>query len=169
MESWHAPIELSSDEERILNICKKQKLWSFFRRNRHLILDAEFCNELQKMYADTACGRPPFAPEQLILAMLLQVAFHVPDHEVPALTAIDQRWQMVLDCSGATEIAFSQGSVFNFRERVRRHGLMQKLLEKTVRIARETKGFGFKKLRAMFDSSPLLGAGRLSAAFSIAK
>lgn len=167
MESWRAPIELSADEERILKICKKQKLWSFFRRHRHLILDTEFCSELEKMYADTACGRPPFAPEQLILAMLLQVAFHVPDHEVPALTAIDRRWQMVLDCSGATEVAFSQGSVFNFRERVRRHGLMKKLLAKTVRIARETKGFSSKKLRAMFDSSPLLGAGRVEDTFNL--
>jgi hypothetical protein len=167
MEIWNAPIELSLDEKRILELSKKRKLWLFFRNYRHLILDEEFCSLLMGMYSDSPSGRPPEAPEQLILAMLLQAAFDVPDHEVPTLTVVDQRWQMVLDCWGATTVAFSQGTVFNFRERVRRHGIMDRLLEKTVLIARETKGFSHKKLRTLFDSSPLLGAGRVEDTFNL--
>jgi hypothetical protein len=105
----------------------------------------------------------------MALALVLQVAFHVADHEVPTLTAVDRRWRMVLDCldDGLDEAAFSQGSVFYFRERAREHGLMQMLLAKTVELARETKGFSHKRLRVMIDSSPLVGAGRVEDTFNL--
>ena len=101
--------------------------------------------------------------------MLLQVAFGAPDHEVPTLTAVDQRWRMVLGCLDDTsgEPLFSQGTVFHFRERAREHGFIKQLLEKTVALARETKGFSHKRLRAMIDSSPLLGAGRVEDTFNL--
>jgi hypothetical protein len=51
--------------------------------------------------------------------------------------------------------------VFNFRQRAIEHGFAKTLLDKTVQVARETRGFGHKRLRAAFDSSPLLGAGRV--------
>lgn len=165
---WNPSVETSPVEDKILKLCRKQKLWSFLRLQRHRILDSEMRAGLRAMYADSGRG-DPVSPEQLALALVLQVAFHVADHEVPTLTAVDRRWRMVLDCldSDLDEAAFSQGTVFHFRERAREHGLMQLLLERTVALARETKGFSHKRLRAMVDSSPLLGAGRVEDTFNL--
>lgn len=44
---------------------------------------------------------------------------------------------------------------------------MKKLLDRTVQLARETKGFSDKRLRAMIDSSPLTGAGRVEDTFNL--
>jgi len=76
---------------------------------------------------------------------------------------------MILDCldDELDVAAFSQGTVFHFRERAREHGLMQKLLDKTVSLARETRGFSHKRLRMLIDSSPLLGAGRVEDTFNL--
>ena len=158
---WEPAVELTEEEENLLKLCKKQKLWEFLREYRGQLLDEEMRKELAAVYRPSGRGPAPVAPEQLALAMLLQVAFGVADHEVPTLTVADRRWQMILDCAGATEPAFSQGTVFNFRERMRKNGLMPRLLEKTVELARETKGFSHKRLRALIDSSPIVGAGRV--------
>lgn len=165
---WSPEIECSALEERTLKLCKKQKLWSFLREYRHVLLDDEVRADLQSMYASGSkrAGKP-IAPERLALAMLLQVAFDVPDHEVPTLTAVDRRWQMVLDCLGAEEPIMSQGTVFSFRERARENGFMERLLDKTVTLARETNGFSAKRLRALIDSSPLIGSGRVEDTFNL--
>jgi len=88
---------------------------------------------------------------------------------VPVATATDRRWRMVLDLwdEELDEAAFSQGTVFHFRERARAHGLIEFLLEKTVRLARDTKGYSHKRLRMMIDSSPLVGAGRVEDTFNL--
>jgi hypothetical protein len=167
-DEWNAPVEVSAAEAAVLKLCKKQKLWGFFRTYRHMILDQEVRAALANMYPpDPRGGRRPDPPERRALAMLLQVGFDVPDHEVPTLTAVDRRWQMVLDCMGANEPVLSQGTVFDFRERARAAGLMTLLLNKTVELARASKGFDHKRLRAIFDSSPLVGAGRVEDTFNL--
>jgi len=165
---WNPRVETSPVEDKILKLCKKQKLWIFMRQYRHRILNEEVRQALRRMYAPGGRGEPSNA-ERMALALVLQVAFHVADHEVPTLTAVDRRWRMLLDCldEELDEAVFSQGSVFSFRERARQHGLMQMLLAKTVEMARETKGFSHKRLRVMIDSSPLLGAGRVEDTFNL--
>lgn len=49
----------------------------------------------------------------------------------------------------------------DFRERMAAQDLDQKLLDRTVELAKETGLFGWQHLKAMLDSSPLLGAGRV--------
>lgn len=105
--------------------------------------------------------RSAFRPAQVAMALLLQAALGVPDHEVVELTVMDRRWQMVLGCLGAEEPLFSQGTLFNFRQRMIAKGLDQELFDKTVALARETGGFSATYLRAAFDASPLWGAGRV--------
>jgi len=165
---WNPLVETTAAEEKLLKLLKKQKLWIFLRHNRHMIIDDEVRERLGQMYASSGRGRP-VSPERLALAMILQVAFGVADHEVPTLTAVDRRWRMVLDLldEEVDEAAFSQGTVYHFRERAREHGLMRFLLEKTVNLARETKGFSHKRLRMMIDSSPLVGAGRVEDTFNL--
>ncbi len=159
--------ELSDEEERVLRLCKKQPLWRFFREHREALFNAEIRSTLVGMYSDSPRGRPPKNVELKALAMLLQVAFSVPDHEVPTLTAVDKRWQVVLGCLGDTEPFLSQGTVYDFRMRAISAGFAGMLLERTVTLARETKGFSHTRLRAIIDSSPLLGAGRVEDTFNL--
>lgn len=164
--SLSAEQALSPREQRIVKLCKKRRLFVFLRLHRHLIFDDEVVGKLHEMYGSG--GRPAHDPVCLGLAMLLQVALDVADHEVPTLTAVDSRWRMVLGLLSAPEAsAFSQGTVFNYRERALTAGLAQILLRKTVEVARATKGFDHKRLRAIFDSSPLFGAGRVEDTFNL--
>jgi hypothetical protein len=165
---WNAPVETTPTEDKLLGLLKKQKLWIFLRLHRHLIIDDEVRERLVRMYASSGRGKPVSA-ERLTLALVLQVFTGLADHEVPIATATDRRWRMVLDLldEEVDEKAFSQGTVFNFRERARAHGLMEFLLEKTVSLARETKGYSHKRLRMMIDSSPLVGAGRVEDTFNL--
>lgn len=164
-ESWS--VEVSPAEERVLRLCKKRPLWRFLREHRSALFNETVLAALDAMYADSPRGRPPKDADVMALAMVLQVAFDVPDHEVPTLTAVDQRWQVVLGCLGATEPLFSQGTVYNFRMRALSAGFARVLLERTVELARETKGFSPTRLRALVDSSPLLGAGRVEDTFNL--
>lgn len=155
------PVRLTQADELILGLCKKQPLWGFFRRYRHVLFDDDTVGALDALYRPDGRGRLPIDVRQKGMAMLLQVAFDVPDHEVPTLTVVDARWQMVLGCHGREEPLLQQGTVFDFRVRAMEAGVVSLLLEKTVEIARKTAGFDHKRLRAIFDSSPLLGAGRV--------
>lgn len=68
---------------------------------------------------------------------------------------------MVLGCLGAKKAPFSQGVLVKFRARMIAHDLDRKLLERTVALAKRTGRFGWQKLQAALDSSPLRGAGRI--------
>lgn len=167
-ERWTPPVETTPAEDKLLKLLKKQKLWVFLRRHRHELIDDEVREKLGQMYASSGRGKP-VSPERLALALVLQVFTGLSDHEVPIATATDRRWRMVLDLldQEVDEAAFSQGTVFHFRERARAHGLIEFLLERTVHLARETKGFSHKRLRMMIDSSPISGAGRVEDTFNL--
>ena len=168
LSKWAPGVGLSQTEERILRLCKKHKIWAFLRLHRHLLLSDEIRAELAKMYVSgSRKAGSPVCPERMLLAMLLQVLTGASDAEVPTLTAVDRRWQMVLDMLDSDEPLMSQGAVFKFRERVRLSGLMDRLLEHTVRVAREQGGFSAKRVRALIDSSPLKGAGRVEDTFNL--
>lgn len=62
---------------------------------------------------------------------------------------------------GAEKAPFSQGVVVAFRERLIAHDLDKRLIDRTVALAQQRGGFGWQRLRAALDSSPLLGAGRV--------
>ena len=160
---WSPPIEPSLREQKILKRCAKRRVFIFLRELRHRIFDEEMQAKLHAAYERE--DRVP--PAQLGLASLLQAALGVPDHEVVELTAMDLRWQMVLDCLGNEEPLFSQGTVFSFRERLIEHDLDRELFDKVVRLARETGGFSATQLRAAFDASPLWGAGRVEDTFNL--
>jgi hypothetical protein len=66
--------------------------------------------------------------------------------------------------------AFSQGAFQQGRERLIRHQLDRRLLERTIEVAKETKAFDFKKLqklRVAVDSRPFEGAGRVEDTFNL--
>lgn len=156
---WNPPVELSKEDERVIARCGKRKLFEFLRVHRHELFDTDMQEQLLAAYSEQERGKPMVPPAQLAMALLLQAGFNEPDHEVVTLTMDSKRWQMVLDCYGAEKPPFSQGTLFNFRERLIAHGLDQVLLEKTIQLARETSGFSATKLRAAtpFEPSRIVG------------
>jgi hypothetical protein len=166
IRSWNPKQERTKEEEYLLKRLKRnKKLFAFLRENRHELFDEEFQTELASMYRDTGAGKEPVTPAMMAMAVLLQEYAGVSDAEAVELTVVDKRWQLVLGRLGESKPAFSQGAFWDFRERLLRHDMDRRLLERTRELARKTKGFDWKKLptqvRVAMDSSPLEGAGRV--------
>jgi hypothetical protein len=159
---WNPPIALTLEEQKIAARTRKtRKFFVFLREHRHALLDADFQNTLAQSYSPEPTGKAPVEVGLLALAVLLQAYCNVSDRDAVELTVMDKRWQMVLDCVGAEQPPFSQGTLFNFRMRLMAHNLDKTLLERTVTLAAKTGGFGARPLRAALDSTPLFGAGRV--------
>ena len=159
---WNTPIRLTSEEQKIAARTRKtRKFFVFLREHRHELLDADFQHTLANSYSPEPGGHEPVEAGLLALATLLQAYCHVGDRDAVELTVMDKRWQMVLDCLGAEHPPFSQGTLFNFRMRLITHNLDKTLLDRTVALAEQTGGFGARQLRAVLDSTPLFGAGRV--------
>ena len=156
---WKTTSKTTRQEDLLLQrLAKKRKLFGFLRRHREELFDEAFQAELESMYRDTGAGKDPIAPALLAMAILLQGYDGVSDAEAVERTVIDLRWQLVLGRLGAAEPAFSQGALLDFRHRLIRHDMDRRLLERTVELARKTKGFDWKKLpqtlRVAIDSAP---------------
>ncbi len=166
MERWRPSQTYTKQEHWILKrVEKKRKLFGFLRRHRAELFNDGFQAQLESMYRDTGAGKEPKPPAFLAMVLLLQGFLGVSDGDAVEVTMLDLRWQMVLDCLGATEPAFSQGALQAFRDRLIAHDMDLRLLERTVELARATKEFDWKKipktLRVAMDSAPLEGAGRV--------
>ena len=165
---WNPPIELSGAEQRIeARTGKTRKFFSFLRQVRHQLLDVELQGALAKTCSAEGSGKAPVEPGLMALATLLQAYSGVSDREAVELTVMDRRWQMVLDCMDAEKPPFSQGTLFNFRQRLIEGELDKVLLDKTVELAEKSGGFGARQLRAALDSSPLWGAARVEDTFNL--
>ena len=115
---WNPPVELTLAEQQIAaRTRKRRKFFVFLRERRHILLDAAFQETLAATYSAEPGGREPVEVGVLVLATLLQAYCHVSDRDAVELTVMDKRWQLVLDCLGAEQPPFSQGTLFNFRMR----------------------------------------------------
>lgn len=163
---WTPRAETTKREEKLLKrVASTRKLFGFLRMQRTALFDDAFQMELASMYRDTGEGQQPVAPAVLAMATLLQAYEGVSDAEAVERTAVDARWQMVLDVLGNEDAAFSQATLQAFRERLITHDMDRRLLERTVELARKTSAFDWKKLpktlRLAVDSRPLTGAGKV--------
>lgn len=168
MKRWTPQVRCSEREERLLKLAgKSRKLLVFLRERRHEIFDEEFQTELESMYRDSGQGEEAQPPALLCMAMLLQGYLQVSDAEAVRLSATDACWRMVLGTlpEKGDEPAFSQGGLQQFRERVMRHDMDRRFLERTIEVAKRSRAFDWKKLpknlRVAVDSRPLVGAGRV--------
>lgn len=158
---WTLRRDLSEREARVAARLKRTgRLYVFLREVQPDLFDEAFQAELEAAYG-VPRGTEPLPPALLAMVTLLQAYDRVSDADAVETAAMDKRWQLVLGCLGAEEAPFSQGVLPSFRERMIAHDLDKKLLDRTVEIAKRTGKFGWQKLRAMLDSSPLLGAGRV--------
>ena len=155
---WSPPVALSPAEQQVATrAATRKKLFVFLRESRGELFDDAFQDELLEMYRQTGAGKPPVPPALLAMATVLQAYTGVGDQEAVELTVDSKRWQLVVGCLGAEEPAFSQGALFDFRMRLLGTGMDQRLLERTVELARRRGGFNAKTLRLALDSSPLWG------------
>jgi hypothetical protein len=166
IKRWSPSQIVSRQEKFILGRLKRNgKLYAFVRQHRHQLFDDAFQLELEAMYRDTGAGKDANPPALMAMVLLLQSYAGASDATAVELSLLDLRWQMVLDCLGAVEPVFSQGALFDFRERLIAADLDRRLLERSRELAYETKAFDPKKLpktlRVAMDSSPLEGAGRV--------
>ncbi|MGQ0649741.1 MAG: IS1182 family transposase [Gemmatimonadaceae bacterium] len=158
---WTPPVELSTTERRVAKVLTRiGKFYVFLREVRHELFDEEFQAELAAAYA-VPRGTAPLPPALLAMVTLLQAYDQIGDADAVVTAQMDRRWQLVLDCLDAEESPFSQGVLSQFRARMIEHELDQKLLDRTVELAKRTGTFGWQHLKAALDSSPLLGAGRV--------
>ena len=157
---WTCPTELTADEARVAQMLHRiGKFYVFLRETRAELFDDAFQAELAAVYQPR--GTAPVPPALLAMVMLLQAYDEVGDAEAVVTARVDQRWQLVLGCLGTRKAPFSQGVLVKFRARMIAHDLDRKLLERTVALAKRTGRFGWQKLQAALDSSPLRGAGRI--------
>ena len=172
LSRWNPSVSLSAREARIRKrVGKKRKLFGFLCDYRHELFDDEFQAQLEAMYRDDGSGKEAVPPALLAMAVLLQGYSKASDSEAVELAACDSRWQLVLACVGQDDAPFSQGTLFNFRERLISHDMDRVLLERTRELARRSGAFDFKKLPKKLDvavdSSPLTGAGRVEDSFNL--
>lgn len=166
IKRWTPSQIVSRQEKFILGRLKRNgKLYAFLRQHRDQLFDEAFQLELESMYRDTGAGKDAHPPALMAMVLLLQSYAGASDASAVELSLLDLRWQMVLDCLGATEPVFSQGALFDFRQRLIAADLDRRLLERSRDLAFQTKAFDPKKLpktlRVAMDSSPLEGAGRV--------
>ena len=159
---WNPPIVLTAEEQKIAARTRKtRKFFVFLREHRHELLAADFQHMLAHSSSPEPGGHEPVEAGLWALATLLQAYCHVGDRDAVELTVMDKRWQMGLDCLGAEPPPCSQGTLFHFRMRLITHNVDKTLLDRTVALAEHTGGFGARQLRAVLDSTPLFGAGRV--------
>jgi hypothetical protein len=164
---WKPPIELGRQEEQIVSRIRRAKLFVFLRHHRHEVFDEVFQQELATLYLPSKRGHPPIAPAQLALAVILQAYTGVSDDEVIEATLMDRRWQLVLDCLDTDQAPFSKGTFVVFRKRLIEAQMDRRLIEQTIEQALHTQEFGPRALRAVLDSSPLWGAGRVEDTYNL--
>ena len=163
---WQPREEITPQEQMLLKRLETtKKLFGFLRRYRRELFDDAFQGELAAAYRQTGAGKEPNPPALMAMVVLLQAYTKTSDAEAVQQSIMDLRWQLVLDCLGATEPLFSQGALHDFRQRLIEHDLDRRLLERTAELAAQTKAFDRKKLpktlRVAVDSKPLVGAGRV--------
>jgi len=168
MQRWSPPVECSEVEKRLMKVASRsRKLFVFLREHRHQLFSEAFQAELEAMYRDSGQGEEPQPPALMCMALLLQGYMQVSDAEAVRLSASDRCWRLVLATlnEDGDEPACSQGGLQQFRERLIKHDMDRRLLERTIELAKRTRAFDWKKLpktlRVGVDSRPLEGAGRV--------
>ena len=164
---WRPPIELSATEQSIIERIRRAKLFVFLRQHRHEVFDEAFQQELAILYRESQRGQPPVPPALLALATILQAYTGVSDDEVVEASTMDRRWQLVLDCVDTEKPPFSKGTLIAFRKRLIEANIDQRLIERTIEVAGETRAFGCGPLRAALDSSPLWRANHVEDTYNL--
>lgn len=156
---WKTTTESAREQAVAKRLRASSKFYRFLWEVRDELFAEGFEEELIKAYQPR--GQDPCPPAMLAMVMLLQRYEGLSDADAVDAAENDRRWQLVLSTLGDEKAPFGQGSLVRFRLRVVEHDLDKKLVDRTVALGKKTGKFGWQKLRAALDSSPLHGAGRV--------
>lgn len=138
---WHPLVPLSSAEQTVARKPTRiGKFYVFLREVRAELFDEAFQVELAAVYQPRE--KTPLPAAFLAMVTLLQAYDQVGDADAVVTAQVDQRWQLVLDCLGCAHPPLSQGVLVKVRARMIAHDLDQKLLDRTVSLAKETGRLG---------------------------
>src|SRR5512139_2139786 len=141
---WILPREAERENKVAGRLRAASHFYKFLWSIRAELFSDGFEDELIAAYAPR--GQEPCPPAMLAMVMLLQRYEGLSDADAVDEAENDQRWQLVLGTLGQKRAPFGQGSLVRFRERVIAHDLDKKLVDRTVELAKKTKGFGWKQL-----------------------
>jgi len=156
---WHLPTESAREQSVAKRLRASSKFYRFLWEIRGELFADGFEEVLIESYEPR--GQEPCPPAQLAMAMLLQRYEGQSDAGAVDAAENDRRWQLVLGTLGEERAPFGQGSMVRFRVRMIANDLDKKLGDRTIKLAKRSGKFGWKKLRVALDSSPLEGAGRV--------
>jgi hypothetical protein len=165
IDSWNPPVELSDFEQQWAKPkTRARKMYVFLRKIRSQLFDAEMIEALQILHEAKPRGKEPKPAAQMAMLLLLQ-AYDGCSDEVAVYRSVDDiKYKIVLDRMDATKPICSDSTLCEFRKKFIKHDLDKVLLERTIRLAKETGLFGhtsLKKMKIVVDSAPLEGAGKV--------
>jgi hypothetical protein len=122
------------------------------------------------MISDKLGAAPSIPAAQLVLMGLLQAYESVSEEDAIEQAITNDRWKLVLGTLGSNESPCSKKTLVFFHQRMIEHNMSEKVLAKTIALAKETKLFDPRKLgklRVVFDSVPSRGARRVEDAIDL--
>jgi len=87
---WSPPVELSPDEQAVVKLIRRAKLFIWLREHRHELFDEEFQAELAEAYEESPVDQPPVPPAKLALATIVQAYTSSSDDEAIECMVMDR-------------------------------------------------------------------------------
>lgn len=120
-------------------------------------------------FAELYCsdnGRPSVPPSLLATALLLQTYEGVSDEEAKARADFDLRWKVALGI-GIQERPFAKSTLQLFRAQLILHDKVRAVFQRSLAFARETGYFRARKVKAVLDTSYILGRGAVKDTYNL--
>lgn len=120
-------------------------------------------------FADLYCldnGRPGVPPSLLATALLLQTYDGVSDEEAKARADFDLRWKVALGI-GLEDRPFAKSTLQLFRAHLVLHDRVRALFQASLAFARQTGYFRGRTMRAVLDTSYILGRGAVTDTYNL--
>jgi hypothetical protein len=111
-------------------------------------------------------GRSSVPPSLLATALLLQTYDGVSDEEAKARADFDLRWKVALGI-GIDERPFAKSTLQLFRAQLILHDHVRAVFQKSLTFAREAGYFKSRKIRAVLDTSSILGRGAVKDTYNL--
>jgi hypothetical protein len=111
-------------------------------------------------------GRPSIPPSLLATALLLQTYDRVSDAEAAARASFDLRWKVALGI-GLDDRPFVKSTLQLFRAQLIVHDQVRAVFQKSLTVARRTGYLKGRKIKAVLDTSYILGRGAVKDTYNL--
>jgi hypothetical protein len=151
------------DPDRLyLDFVGRESFYGFLATRRgEIFRDADFA----ALYCSDN-GRASVPPSLLATALLLQTYDGVSDEEATARAAFDLRWKVALGI-GLDTRPFAKSTLQLFRAQLIVHDQVRAVFQKSLTFARRTGYLKGRKIRAVLDTSYILGRGAVKDTYNL--